>query len=73
VIPVTYFFSWLYINSHGSILLVVLYHLIYNTVVNVLNIPASPSLWAVYVGLNWLLAAVIVVRCGASRLKRAKP
>ena len=72
VIPVTVFFSWLYINSHGSILLVVLYHLVYNTVVNVLNIPASTSLWAVYVGMNWLLAAFIAIRYGASRLKCAK-
>jgi membrane protease YdiL (CAAX protease family) len=72
VIPVTVFFSWLYINSRGSILLVVLYHLVYNTVVNVLNIPASTSLWAVYVGMNWLLAAFIAIRYGASRLKCAK-
>jgi hypothetical protein len=72
VIPVSIFFSWLCINSRGSILLVVLYHLVYNTVVNVLNIPASTSLWAVYVGLNWLLAAVIVIRCGASRLTWAR-
>ena len=70
VIPLTVFFSWLYINS-GSILLVVLYHLAYNIVVNVLNIPASTPLWAVYVGINWLLAAVIIIRCGAARLKCA--
>ena len=72
VIPLSIFLSWLYINSRGSILLVVLYHLVYNTVVNVLNIPASTSLWAVYVGMNWLLAAVIVIRCGASRLTCAR-
>jgi hypothetical protein len=63
---------WLYINSRGSILLVVLYHLVYNMVVNVLNIPASTSLWAVYVGLNWMLAIFIVIRCGASRLRCAR-
>ncbi len=72
IIPLTVFFSWLYINSRGSILLVVLYHLVYNMVVNVLNIPASTSLWAIFVGMNWLLAAVIVIRCGASRLMRAR-
>jgi membrane protease YdiL (CAAX protease family) len=70
VIPLSVFFSWLYINSRGSILLVVLYHLIYNAVVYVLNIPGTPSLWATYVGLNWLLAALIVARYGASRLTR---
>lgn len=69
-IPLTILFSWLYINSRGSILLVVLYHLIYNVVVYMLNIPGSPSLWAVYVGLNWLCAALVVVRYGASRLTR---
>lgn len=71
VVPLTVLFSWLYINSRGSILLVVLYHLAYNISVNVLNIPASRSLWAVYVGLNWLLAAIILIRCGAARLKCA--
>ena len=72
VIPLTILFSWLYINSRGSILLVVLYHLVYNTVVNVLNIPASTSLWGVFVGMNWLLAVLVVFRCGASRLKWAR-
>ena len=43
-----------------------------NTVVNVLNIPASTPVWAVYVGMNWLLAAFIAIRYGASRLKCAK-
>ncbi len=69
VIPLTILFSWLYINSR-SILLVVLYHLVYNAVVYVLNIPGSPSLWAVYIGLNWLLAALVVAYYGASRLAR---
>jgi membrane protease YdiL (CAAX protease family) len=68
VIPLTILFSWLYINSRGSILLVVLYHLVYNTVINVLNIPGSITLWAVYIGLNWVLAAIVIIRCGASRL-----
>ncbi len=70
VIPLTILFSWLYINSRGSILLVVLYHFVANTVVYVLNIPSSPSLWAVYIGLNWLLAVLVVVRYGASCLIR---
>jgi membrane protease YdiL (CAAX protease family) len=72
VIPLSILFSWLYINSRGSILLVVLYHLVANTVVYVLNIPGSRSLWAVYIGLNWLLAALVVARYGASRLTRQK-
>ena len=69
-IPLSILFSWLYINSRNSILLVVLYHFVANWVVYVLNIPGSPSLWAVYIGLNWLLAALVVVRYGASRLTR---
>ena len=68
VIPLSILFSWLFINSHGSILLVVLFHFVYNAVTQVLNIPGSPSLWAIYVGLNWLLAALVVARCGASNL-----
>jgi hypothetical protein len=70
VIPLCILFSWLYINSHGSILLVVLLHVVSNTVVYVLNIPGSASLWAIYVGMNWLLAALIAARYGASRLSR---
>jgi membrane protease YdiL (CAAX protease family) len=73
VVPLTILFSWLYLNSRGSILLVVLYHLVYNAVTHVLNIPGSRSLWAVYVGLNWLLAALIVARCGASNLAGRPP
>jgi membrane protease YdiL (CAAX protease family) len=72
VIPLSILFSWLYINSRGSILLVVFYHLVYNVVVYMLNIPGSSSLWAVYVGLNWLLAALVVARYGASHLTRQK-
>ncbi len=70
VIPLSILFSWLYINSRGSILLVVLYHLVYNAMTHVLNIPGSRSLWMIYVGLNWLLAALIIVRYGASKLTR---
>jgi membrane protease YdiL (CAAX protease family) len=70
VIPLSILFSWLYINSRGSILLVVLYHMVYNAVIHVLNIPGSRSLWVVYVGLNWLIAALVVARYGASNLTR---
>ena len=70
VIPLSVLFSWLYINSRGSILLVVLFHLVANAAVYVLNIPSSPSLWAIYVGMNWLLAALIAARYGISRLSR---
>jgi len=70
VIPLTILFSWLYINSHGSILLVVLFHLASNAVVEVLNIPGSLSLWAIYVGMNWLLVVSIAARYGVARLSR---
>jgi len=70
VIPLSVLFSWLYINGRGSILVVVLYHFVANAVVEVLNIPGSLSLWAIYVGINWVLAAVIAARYGVSRLSR---
>lgn len=70
VIPLTILFSWLHINSHGSILLVVLFQFVANAAVEVLNIPGSLSLWAIYVGMNWLLAALIPARYGVSRLSR---
>lgn len=70
VMPLAILFSWLFINSRGSILLVVLYHFVCNAVVFVLNIPSSISLWGIYVGLNWMLAGLIVARCGALHLSR---
>jgi membrane protease YdiL (CAAX protease family) len=70
VIPLTILFSWLYINGRGSILLVVLFHFVANAVVEVLSIPGSTSLWAVYVGVNWLLAVLIAIQYGVSRLSR---
>jgi membrane protease YdiL (CAAX protease family) len=70
VIPLSVLFSWLYINCRGSVLLVVLYHFVYNAAVYVLNIPGARSLWAVYIVLNWLLAAWVVARFGASNLTR---
>ncbi len=70
VIPLTVLFSWVYINSRGSILLVVLYHLAANLVVYVVNIPGSPVLWVIYVGLTWLLAALVLARYGTKRLSR---
>jgi membrane protease YdiL (CAAX protease family) len=73
VIPLSVLFSWLYINSRGSILLVVLYHLVYNVVIHVLNIPGSRSLWVVYIVLNWLIAVLVVARYGASNLSRRPP
>ena len=70
VMPLAILFSWLFINSRGSILLVVLYHFVCNAVVFVLNIPSSISLWGIYVGLNWMLAGLIFARCGALHLSR---
>lgn len=70
VIPLSILFSWLYINTHGSILLVVLLHFAANAVVQVLNIPGSLSLWAIYVGMNLLLATLVAARYGVSRLSQ---
>ncbi len=70
VIPLTVLFSWLYINSHGSILLVVIFHFVANAVVEVLSIPHSVSLWAIYVGMNWLLVAFLAARYGVTWLSR---
>jgi membrane protease YdiL (CAAX protease family) len=68
VVPLTILFTWLYINTGGSILLAVLYHLVTNAVVSVLNIPEVPSLWAIYVCMLWLTALLVVVRFGGPRL-----
>lgn len=63
-------FSWLYINSGGSVLLVVIYHFVANHAVRMLSIPAAPTLWLTYVVLLWVVAGVVIYRCGAARLTR---
>lgn len=70
VMPLSVLFSWLYINSRGSILLAVLFHLAANCAVTLLNIPGAPLLWVIYIGLTWSLAALVVFRYGPSRLSR---
>lgn len=73
VMPLSLLFSWLYINTHGSVLLAVIFHFVANVAVYVLSIPNSPTLWVIYVGVLWLLAALIVGRYGAARLTRHVP
>lgn len=70
VLALSILFSWLYVGSGGSILLVCLYHLAVNAVVVVLGIPTSPSLWAIYLALLWLAALAVIVRYGGASLAR---
>jgi hypothetical protein len=37
-----------------------------------MNIAGKPTLWALYVGLNWRLLVLIVARYGTSRLTGEK-
>jgi hypothetical protein len=74
VVPLSILFNWLYINSRGSVLLVVIFHFFYNTWVYILNIPGSRTLWIVYISLTWILVMLVMFRYGPARLSaKAEP
>lgn len=70
VVALSILMSWVYNHTAGSLLLPVLYHTAYNLTLAVLSIPTIIPLWLIYLGLTWVLAAVIMLRCGAARFSR---
>jgi hypothetical protein len=58
-------YTWIYNNTRGSLLLVILFHAAYNT-----TFPAEPSL--LMAGLTWLGVIIIVALFGPVRLSRIK-
>lgn len=58
-------YTWIYNNTRGSLLLVILFHAAYNTV-----FPAEPSI--LMVGLTWLGVILLLSLFGSARLSRTK-
>lgn len=65
VLAISILFSWLYINTRGSILMAILYHLAINVVAFMTDVPGTFTLWPIYIGLNWLIVLIIILRCGS--------
>jgi membrane protease YdiL (CAAX protease family) len=68
VIILSIFFTWVYNNTNGSILLAALYHTILNIVISNLKIPTVTGLWLIYLLLELVLVLVIIWRFGPRHL-----
>jgi membrane protease YdiL (CAAX protease family) len=63
IVPSTFYMTWFFINSRGSLLLPVVFHAIFN-IINVAIFPVTNTTgsFAVFVGLQLLLALIIISR-----------
>jgi membrane protease YdiL (CAAX protease family) len=68
VVILSIFFTWVYNNTNGSILLVALYHTVINVVISGLQIPFIKGLWLIYLLLLLVLVLVIIWRFGPRHL-----
>jgi membrane protease YdiL (CAAX protease family) len=72
VIPLTVFFTWIYNNTKGTMLLPILFHMILDVTIYILNITSVKSLFLIYISLNWILVIIIVLIYGPTNLSREK-
>ncbi len=76
LIPMTFLFTWLHLNTRGSVLLAVVFHTSINTAIKF--IPILPpqysglSPFLAWIGFAWLLALVVIYRNKAVWFARAK-
>lgn len=63
IVPTTFFITWIFINSKGSLLLPVVLHLVFN-IVNVAIFPVTNTTdsFAVFVGLQLILMLAIILK-----------
>ena len=73
VVASSVFYTWLYNNTGGSLLIVVLYHAASNLPITVLITPLGSQMaqpFLIYVALTVVAAAVVVIATGAENLSR---
>ena len=63
IVPTTFYITWIFINSKGSLLLPVVLHLIFNIInVTILPVTSTTNSFAVFVGLQLVLMLVIILK-----------
>jgi uncharacterized protein len=73
VVATSVFYTWLYNNTGGSLLIVVLYHAASNLPITVLISPLASQMaqpFLIYVALTVVAAAIVVIVTGAENLSR---
>lgn len=70
VMAVSILWTWVCNNTAGNILLPVLHHAACNLTLFFLGIPTKFPLMLLYVVLIWILAIILLSRCGSARLSR---
>ena len=76
VVASSVFYTWLYNNTGGSLLIVVLYHAASNLPITVLISPLGSQMaqpFLIYVALTVVAAAIVVIVTGAENLSRTAP
>lgn len=63
IVPTTFYITWVFINSRGSLLLPVILHLVFN-IINVALFPVTSTTgsFAVFVGLQLVLMLIIILK-----------
>lgn len=70
IVPGTFFITWFFNQTRSSILLPVIFHLVFNVVNTVIfPVTASPGAYAIFVVLDWMLMIVIVPRLNSPKMK----
>jgi membrane protease YdiL (CAAX protease family) len=63
IVPTTFYITWVFINSKGSLLLPVVLHLVFNIInVAIFPVTSTTNSFAVFVGLQLVLMCVIILK-----------
>jgi len=63
IVPTTFYITWVFINSKGSLLLPVVLHLVFNIInVTIFPVTSTTNSFAVFVGLQLVLMLVIILK-----------